>query len=155
MNNNVVGMILAAGFGSRLQKLSQLRPKPLMELFGKAILFHQIKMLEQAGIKDIFINLHYHHKQLIAAVHSWSLKSHIHFSFEKDILGTAGGIRQVIKLFQLNNQAMIVLHGDMICDFDLKEIISPHAFCNLLIAQNKQTDGYRGAVSIDDNCRIS
>lgn len=154
MKHNAVGMILAAGLGTRLKELTIVRPKPLMELGTKAIIFHQIKMLEKAGIEDIFINLHYQSPKMTQEINSWPLKARIHFSIEEEILGTAGGIRQVIHQFNLYDRPMIVLHGDMMCDIDLKSVFLPHAFCNLVIAEYRQLEGYRGSVSVDTHSHI-
>src|SRR5262245_5711993 len=116
---STVGMILAAGYGTRLKPLSDLRPKPLMELGGKAILYHLIKMLETSGIKDIFINLHYGAEAVQKAVELFDSSATIHYSFEEQILGTGGGLCRVIKKFGLDTTKILLLHGDILCDFDL------------------------------------
>lgn len=154
MKNNTVGMILAAGFGTRLKELTHYRPKPLMELGGRAIIFHQIKMLERAGIKDIFINLHYQADQIIHEINKWPLEARIHFSYEEEILGTAGGIRRVLENFEIHNQGMLLLHGDMMCDIDLTSMLRPDTFCTLLIAQDRHLSGYSGTVAVDEKNSI-
>lgn len=154
MKRNVVGMILAAGFGTRLKELTAERPKPLMELGTKAIIYHQIQMLEKAGVEDIYINLHYQSHYITTELNSWHTNARLHFSFEEKILGTAGGIRQVIRQFDLLDRPMIVLHGDVICDIDLKSVVFPQAFCNLIIAENRHLEGYHGSVSVDNHSHI-
>ena len=52
-------LILAAGFGTRLGKLTEDKPKALVEVGGKAILDHNITKLLNAGISEILINTHY------------------------------------------------------------------------------------------------
>lgn len=152
MQNTTVGMILAAGFGTRLKELTSIRPKPLMEIGNKTIIAHQIAMLENAGTEDIYINLHHHPEQIIDAINELSPKARIHFSIEETILGTAGGVRRVIDKFNIANKNMILLHGDMICDYDLTHILP--SFITLVIAKNRMLDGYKGSVSIDDKDAI-
>lgn len=152
MHETSVGMILAAGFGTRLKELTSIRPKPLMEIGNKAIIAHQIAMLEKAGVKDIYINLHHQAEQITDAIKKIPHQATIHFSIEESILGTAGGIRRVVEKFKLRDTPMIVLHGDMICDYELAQI--PEAFTSLVIAKNRMVDGYRGSVSIDKHQRI-
>lgn len=48
-------VILAGGFGTRLAEETGLRPKPLVEIGGKPILWHIMKMYEKAGFNDFII----------------------------------------------------------------------------------------------------
>ena len=57
-------IILAAGKGSRLKKITKNFPKPMIEIKGKPILEHNIEMCRKAGIEEIFINLN-HFPELI------------------------------------------------------------------------------------------
>ena len=50
------GMILAAGFGKRLQPLTKNCPKPLLEVHGIKLLEYSIKFLLDNGISEIIIN---------------------------------------------------------------------------------------------------
>ena len=52
-------VMLAAGKGSRLGKTTNNLPKPMIVIDGKPILLHNIEMCKQAGVKDLFINLHH------------------------------------------------------------------------------------------------
>ena len=51
-------MILAAGFGTRLQPLTESIPKAMVPVNGTPIIELIIKRLTQAGFRDIIINLH-------------------------------------------------------------------------------------------------
>lgn len=57
-------IILAAGRGSRMNKLTQDRPKCLVELHGKSLLDLQLQALREAGISDIGIVTGYKHELL-------------------------------------------------------------------------------------------
>jgi NDP-sugar pyrophosphorylase family protein len=52
-------VILAAGFGSRLRPLTDLRPKPLVEVNGVPILHNALRQLEAIGVKDVTIVVGY------------------------------------------------------------------------------------------------
>ena len=52
-------IILAGGRGSRLGKLTESRPKPLVEVSGKPILEHLIRNALEAGIREYWVNVGY------------------------------------------------------------------------------------------------
>lgn len=52
-------VILAGGFGTRISEESHLRPKPMIEVGGKPILWHIMKMYSHHGINDFIICLGY------------------------------------------------------------------------------------------------
>lgn len=149
-----VGMILAAGFATRLKPLSQLRPKPLMELGGKTIIYHLLKLLEDSGVKDIFINLHYGAEAVQKAVLALPLKASVHFSFEEEILGTGGGLCRVIRKFNLHDTKLVLLHGDILCDIDLRPLYQSQSYCTLVGARGVSLAGYEGGLSTDQDDAI-
>ena len=52
-------VILAGGFGTRLQELTQVIPKPMVEVAGKPILWHIMKHYSKYGFNDFYIALGY------------------------------------------------------------------------------------------------
>ena len=52
-------MIMAAGLGKRMRPLTATRPKPLIEVGGKALLDHVLEKLRAAGVKNVVVNVHY------------------------------------------------------------------------------------------------
>jgi mannose-1-phosphate guanylyltransferase len=146
-----VGMILAAGFGSRLLALTKIRPKPLMELAGIPIIYHLIKIYERAGIKDIFVNLHHGAHQIEKMLRSFSSPCRIHLSHEEEILGTAGGIIRVINKFRLHDQRMVVSHGDILCDIELGCYLESDDYALILCAKDREISGYTGSVGNDSS----
>jgi len=52
-------MILAAGLGKRMRPLTATKPKPLIEVAGRALLDHIIERLKTAGVKKVVVNVHY------------------------------------------------------------------------------------------------
>ena len=51
-------MLLAAGLGSRMRPLTDTRPKPLVEVNGKALADHALERLDEAGVSTVAVNLH-------------------------------------------------------------------------------------------------
>ena len=58
-------MILAAGFGKRLQPLTLDCPKPLLKIGNKTLLYNTLMFLKSIGIKKVIINTHYLKEQII------------------------------------------------------------------------------------------
>lgn len=52
-------MVLGAGLGKRMLPLTRSRPKPLVELAGRALIDHVLDRLVEAGIERVVINVHY------------------------------------------------------------------------------------------------
>lgn len=52
-------MIMAAGLGKRMRPLTATRPKPLIEVNGKALLDHVLEKLRLAGVAKVVVNVHY------------------------------------------------------------------------------------------------
>ena len=52
-------MIMAAGLGKRMRPLTATRPKPLIEVNGKALLDHVLEKLRAAGVTKVVVNVHY------------------------------------------------------------------------------------------------
>lgn len=149
MKNQPIGMILSAGFGTRLKPLSELRPKPVMEIAGKPIIYLLVKMLENAGIKDIVINLHYFPEYIRSALNTHPVKARLHFIYEKSILGTAGGLANALTTLGIKNRSLCLLHGDIVCDIDLLPYFGKEEDCTLICAQDLKIDGYQGGVALD------
>ena len=52
-------MVLAAGFGSRLQPLTRVLPKSMFPVLGRPLLSHTLDLLQSANISEIAINVHH------------------------------------------------------------------------------------------------
>ncbi len=55
MSSDFVGVILAAGRGTRMFPFTSRWPKPILPIMGKPLLQHQVEMLKSIGIRDIFV----------------------------------------------------------------------------------------------------
>ncbi len=105
-------MILAAGFGKRLNPLTLSCPKPLIKIGNETLLSNTIKFLEDFGIKQIVINTHYLGDQIKKYINEKKFKSNIIIINEdKKILDTGGGIFNALKYF---NESFLCINPDTI-----------------------------------------
>ncbi len=103
-------MVLAAGFGSRMQPLTLHKPKPLFEVGGRTMLDHALDRLLAAGIKRVVVNTHYLGDQIAAHM---AMRKDIEsvISFEPAIMDTGGGVKQM--LHEFGGQPFITLNADL------------------------------------------
>tara|TARA_Y100000590_G_scaffold381518_1_gene450739 strand:+ start:2848 stop:3537 length:690 start_codon:yes stop_codon:yes gene_type:complete len=114
-------MILAAGFGKRLNPLTLDCPKPLLKIGKETLLSNTIKFLESSEIKEVIVNVHYLGEQITEYLNKNKFNLKITIIEEKEkILNTGGGIRNVIKYFDEN---FICVNPDTIWNFNyVKEL---------------------------------
>jgi MurNAc alpha-1-phosphate uridylyltransferase len=84
-------MIMAAGLGKRMRPLTTTRPKPLIEVNGKALLDHVLEKLRVAGVKKVVVNVHYLADALEAHLKSRPHELEVVISDERDLLMETGG----------------------------------------------------------------
>ena len=115
-------MILCAGFGKRLRPLTLSSPKPLLKIDGKTLLSNTLNILEQFGIKQVVINVHYLGDQIIDYIKKNEFNMAITTVNEKDkILDTGGGILNALQYF--SKEPFIVINPDTIWNLNyLKEL---------------------------------
>ncbi|MDF3130222.1 sugar phosphate nucleotidyltransferase [Kiritimatiellaeota bacterium B1221] len=89
-------IVLAAGFGSRLSPVTDFCPKPLVPLHGKAMILHQLELLQSWGVKEVLVNVHHLADVLVAELPKICPEGlKLNLSFEAEILGTGGGLRRM------------------------------------------------------------
>jgi MurNAc alpha-1-phosphate uridylyltransferase len=59
-------MVMAAGLGTRLRPLTDHRPKPLVEVAGRALVDHVLDRLVEAGVETAVVNVHHFADQMVA-----------------------------------------------------------------------------------------
>ena len=96
-------MILAAGLGTRMKPLTLETPKPLIKVGSKNLLERSINLLENHGVEQIIINVHYLATQVEKFISNVKSKVKITISDEKDLLlDTGGGVKEGTKNFGKN-----------------------------------------------------
>ena len=112
-------IILSSGKGTRMMPLTKDMPKPMLEVNGEPLIAHKIKLLEDASINEIFINVAYKKDVIINYIKS--LNKNIHLIDEGDEpLGTAAGIRNIVS--QLKDESFIVINSDVWTDYRLDQL---------------------------------
>ena len=111
MSFSKIGMILAAGYGKRMLPLTQLKPKPLLSINGITLLENSINFLIKLGCKKIIINTHYLNNQIESFIAKFKERKKIITVYEKEILDTGGGIKNIIPYINSNN--LLVINSDV------------------------------------------
>lgn len=126
-------MILAAGLGTRLQPLTNDKPKALVEIKGKTELELVINRLAHFGFKDIIINVHHFADQIVAYLEQKNnFGCSITISDETDeLLDTGGGIKKASWFFD-DGQPFLVHNVDVYTDLDLLALYNTHKKANVL-----------------------
>ncbi|HUF73599.1 MAG TPA: nucleotidyltransferase family protein [Gammaproteobacteria bacterium] len=111
-------MILAAGRGTRMGRLTQSTPKPLLDLNGESLIERHLKRLAAAGVDDVVINLSYLGERIREALGDGERYGvRIRYSQEPARpLETAGGIVKALPL--LGDKPFLVVNSDVVSDFD-------------------------------------
>lgn len=104
-------MLLAAGLGTRMRPLTDTVPKPLIKVFGKTLLDHGLDALENAGVEEAVVNVHYLADQIEEHVANRDCKMRITISDERDaLLDSGGGIANALPL--LGDDPFYLLNAD-------------------------------------------
>ena len=105
------GMILAAGFGKRMQPLTLNKPKPLLEINNISLLERAINLLINCGVMEISINVHYLPDQIKTFINKKKFNVQINISDETELLlDTGGGVFAGTSNF--NDKPFFVINPD-------------------------------------------
>ena len=77
-------MILAAGYGKRMNKLTHSIPKPLLKINNKELLRHNIDFFTNLGCNKIIINTHYLHDKIQHCIERYYATFCMHTDTNKD-----------------------------------------------------------------------
>jgi MurNAc alpha-1-phosphate uridylyltransferase len=104
-------MVMAAGLGKRMRPLTASRPKPLVEVAGKALIDHALDRLRAAGVKKIVVNVHYLADALEAHLKGRAKDFEVKISDERrQLLETGGGLVQAEAL--ITADPFLVVNSD-------------------------------------------
>jgi MurNAc alpha-1-phosphate uridylyltransferase len=106
-----VAMVMAAGLGKRMRPLTATRPKPLVEVAGKALIDHSLDRLRAAGVAKAVVNVHYLADALEAHLKNRVQGIEIIVSDErKQLLETGGGLVRALPL--IDADTFLVVNAD-------------------------------------------
>ncbi len=123
MASEPVGMILAAGLGTRLRPLTLLRAKPAVPLLNRPLVRYAQELLLQAGIQEMVVNLH-HLPETVRKAVSREPPATVHFSREDPIQGTAGALRQARRW--LAGRTIVLVNGKIYFEENLGNVLRFH-----------------------------
>lgn len=120
MFNIKQAVIMCAGLGTRLRPLTDTIPKPMIPILGKPLLEWNIEQFKKHGVTEFFINLYYLPdviRDYFGDGARWGVK--INYFQEKDILGTAGGVKSFASML---DEVFFLIYGDMISLMDYSKM---------------------------------
>lgn len=118
-------MILAAGRGERMRPLTDVTPKPMLEVAGKPLIQYQLEKLASCGYQRVVINHAWLGIQICDFVGSGSrFGMQVSYSAEAPALETAGGIVKAMPMLLADNPSELftVVNGDIFCEFDFAQL---------------------------------
>ena len=144
----MVGMIFAAGLGTRLKPLTDTMPKALVPLAGKTLLQWQVEKLRDAGITDIIVNVHHFPDMIVDTIRAhngWGCS--ISVSDERNaLLDTGGGLKKAIMDYglQLAGEPVLACNVDILSNIDLKALIAVYEQTGVsqLVVSERATQRY-------------
>jgi NDP-sugar pyrophosphorylase family protein len=154
-------MILAAGFGTRLQPLTHVQPKPLVPVCNVPLLGVHLHQLADLGVEEVMINLHHLPEQIEAELgRGEGYGVELSYSLEApEILGTGGGLNKVRAFFE-DEEDFLVLNGDILHGVDLNAAIQRRRDSNaqgtLILREHPGTPGM-GFIGVNADgkvCRV-
>ena len=145
-------LVLAAGQGTRLRPLTDIRAKPAIPVAGEPLVRRIVAWLARGGVTDTTVNLHYLPHTLTAVLGDGSdLGARVRYSWEQPVvLGSAGGPRQAADI--VGADTFWLVNGDTITDVDLDAMADAHeksdALVTLALVPNTEYLRY-GGVRVD------
>lgn len=139
-------VIFAGGLGTRISEETDTRPKPMVEIGGKPILWHIMKIYSHYGfnefviclgykgyfIKEYFMNYFLHNADLTIDIKNNQVEYHSNKSEEFKVTlvetglqtKTAGRLKAVQQY--VGNEDFMLTYGDGVCDVDLNQLLRFH-----------------------------
>ncbi len=169
-------LLLAGGFGSRLSEETDVRPKPMVEIGGKPILWHIMKIYSTYGydefvvllgykgyyIKEYFANYFMHQSDITIDMKDGSMEIHNNSSesWKVTLLDTGlhsmtgGRIKQARKF--VGDEPFMLTYGDGVADIDIQKLVKFHKSHGKLVTMTSaQPDGRFGALDIGKNDKVN
>ncbi|MDD5117665.1 MAG: sugar phosphate nucleotidyltransferase [Sulfuricurvum sp.] len=118
-------VVMAGGFGTRIQPLTNSIPKPMLPIMNRPMMEHTIVSLRNLGIKEFIILLYFKPeviKDYFQDGSKWGIK--ITYVVPDDDYGTAGAVKKAQEY--IGDENFIIISGDLVTDFDFQKIFDYH-----------------------------
>lgn len=148
-------MVLAAGLGTRLRPITEDRPKCLIPLAGRPVLDWTLRWLRASGVDECIINLHHYPdkvRQFAGDGAQYDLR--VHYSYEPELLGTAGAVKKVAHFF---NEPFYVIYSDNFSQWDISKLkiaYERHSAIATVAVHWREDVTQSGMVELDQGNRI-
>jgi len=116
-------LVMAGGLGRRLGSRTLTTPKPLLPVRGKPILEHILSQIEDAGVPQIYVSVHYLHEQIAEFLRNRANRARAHLLHEPEMRGTAGALALLTQ--QVGD--ILVMNGDVLSSVNLAALARFHA----------------------------
>jgi len=168
-------LLLAGGFGTRLSEETDIKPKPMVEIGGKPILWHIMKTYSQYGyndfvillgykgyyIKEYFANYFLHQSDITIDMSDGSMEIHNNSSEPWKVTLLDTGLQSMtgarIKKAQtfVGEKPFMLTYGDGVANIDIEELVRFHkSHGKAMTMTSAQPDGRFGALSIDEKNQV-
>lgn len=136
-------IILAGGFGTRLQRVVSEVPKPMAPVNGKPFLDYVFSYLRHFGVSHVVLSVGYLADKLTAHYGEAFEGLRLSYARETTPLGTGGGMRLAMQ--QCHEEHVLVLNGDSFFDVDLEGFARQYGDSKAdgVLALRKVTDAAR------------
>ena len=117
---------MAGGFGTRIQPLTNSRPKPMLPIINKPMMEHTMMTLRDLGVEEFIVLLYFKPdiiKEYFGDGSDFGIK--ITYVVPDDDYGTAGAVKLAQEYIGEDN--FIIISGDLVTDFDFQKIFDYHA----------------------------
>ncbi len=117
-------VLMAGGFGTRIQPLTINLPKPMIPLANRPIMLHILELLQKHGINDLVLLL-YHQPEIIKNFFGDGSEFGVRITYVTPLedLGTAGAVKAAAKYL---DERFLIISGDLLTDFDLSRVLDFH-----------------------------
>ena len=120
----MLGIIMAGGQGSRLRPITDVRPKPMVEVLGRPVIDFVKDSMVQGGVNNIIVTTGYRGEMLAEHVKEWNAEGcTARINQESTPMGTAGSVRLLLDEI---TETVIIGSGDSVASFDVAALMEAH-----------------------------
>jgi len=118
-------VVMAGGFGTRIQPLTYSRPKPMLPIMNKPMMEHTMMMLKELGITEFIVLLYFKPKIIQEYFKDGSdFGINITYVIPDDDYGTAGAVK--LAQTHIGDENFVIISGDLVTDFNFKKLFTFH-----------------------------